>query len=56
MAMALVGSTRRVGQGHLMVYLPLQPILFYQKLNAQNFDASKVNSLLLGVVFDDFDD
>jgi len=38
MALALVGSTWRVDQGHLMVYLPLKPTLLYQKLKAQNSD------------------
>jgi hypothetical protein len=38
MNLALVGSTWRVGQHHLMVYLPLKLTLLYQKLKAQNFD------------------
>jgi hypothetical protein len=38
MALALVGSTWRVGQGHLMVYLPLRPTLPYQKSKVQNSD------------------
>ena len=48
MALALAGSTWRVGQGHLMVYLPLRPILFCQKLNAQNSGA--VSKPLLGML------